>query len=671
MHLAERIFGLSAIRSSGACQFTQIRYLSSSGKHSTYSSQPSFSPTSCCQGSVACFSAACAVVIVGAHYSGFDCLLRCLERINRLSSACVRPQPIKEADAHRATSPASLHFDRPSFTMSILEFRDALSFPDNINSTDTVFFGVHFNLTTLNHWNYTFYPGNNTISNGSWCMLMDPPFTPAGIMNNGSFVNSTWCYLATLPSGPRGHTGIGFAVGFALSLIFVLVNLTRHGKLYLPVEKRFVPVGRRWQWYWSILVCALAVISLFTGIDVERYRVLELPIVLNVFFWFLMQLATMGLVWEGVRHWGSWMERQYIDPQPFVLKQFDRRAMFEFWLPMVFYLFWWLNFFLIVPRNWGLIEKQRSPEQTVTIAIPAATNGRFKAAPFLLFVGWLIMLTSIWHSIRHYEPRNRGWFNRLIGFLGYMPFRFVLQIPLVLAMIGYQELSAWDFSVSPLNAKTNLLAMYLGGYAPSLLIVIIQIADGFLRPNEDKELIRQRRERGAQIDSDLGLVKKPAWWRRVNREHEVGNMRDRIMRNVAEVGGGRVTGTQVERMAARRAADAEAAERQTNNTSYEMNEIRRTGSVASSRRSGAAPPPYYEQYAGRSDQRRHEHTVQMASGLLFPNASPDAGASDRGRVLEVPNQPAQRPITAERSTSTNSGVSMTAPPPQVKSMLDV
>jgi hypothetical protein len=155
-------------------------------------------------------------------------------------------------------------------------------------------------------------------------------------------VNSTWCYLATQPSGDRAHIGIGFAVAFALSLLFVLLNLTRHGKLYLPVTKRFYAIGRRWQWYWAIFICTAAVIGLFTGIDVDRYRVVQLPLVLNVFFWYLMNMGSLAMVWEAVRHWGSWMERQFIDPNPFVLHQTDRRGMFEFWLPLFFYLWWWL-----------------------------------------------------------------------------------------------------------------------------------------------------------------------------------------------------------------------------------------------------------------------------------------------------------------------------------------
>ena len=167
-----------------------------------------------------------------------------------------------------------------------------------------------------------------------------------------------------------------------------------------------------------------------------------------------------------------------------------------------------------------------------------------------------------------------------------MPFRFTLMIPLALAVVAYQGLCAWDFGLSPLNVKTNLLAMYLGGYAPTFLILVIQIIAGFMRPNEDRELMRQRRERGQALDQELGLVRKPAWWRRVNGDIPSGGMRDRIMRNVREVGGGRPTARQVEILAERRAAEMEA-EAAAQNSGIEMNEIRRTNST----RTAAAPPP--------------------------------------------------------------------------------
>jgi hypothetical protein len=120
------------------------------------------------------------------------------------------------------------------------------------------------------------------------------------------------------------------------------INLQKHGRLFLPTEKRFRAVGRRWQWYWMLAVAALAMISGITNVDVDRYYLPELPIVLSNFFWFLMLPSTICIVWESVRHWGSWQERQIIDPDPFLLRQDDHRSKVEFYLPLIFYFFVWM-----------------------------------------------------------------------------------------------------------------------------------------------------------------------------------------------------------------------------------------------------------------------------------------------------------------------------------------
>jgi hypothetical protein len=225
--------------------------------------------------------------------------------------------------------------------MSLLDARELLAFPGGDNATDTVIGNVHFNLTTLDFWNYTLY-SNGSLSNGSWCLLTFAPYTPTYLLPNGTFLNVTWCWSPTEPIGVRAGVGIGYAVLFGIALVVSLVNLNKHGKLHLPAEKRFFPIGRRWQWYWGAFVCATAMISLLVSVDVDRYFLPELPIILTSFFWYLMQIGTIALVWEAVRHWGSWMERQFIDPDPFSLRIDDRRSKVELYLPLLFYLFLWL-----------------------------------------------------------------------------------------------------------------------------------------------------------------------------------------------------------------------------------------------------------------------------------------------------------------------------------------
>ena len=85
----------------------------------------------------------------------------------------------------------------------VFDAREWLPFPGNgDNNTDTVFGGIHFNTTTLNHWNYTYY-SNRTLSNVSECWLVFEPYEPQLLRTNGSFVNATSCYNAILtPSAP-------------------------------------------------------------------------------------------------------------------------------------------------------------------------------------------------------------------------------------------------------------------------------------------------------------------------------------------------------------------------------------------------------------------------------------------------------------------------------------
>jgi hypothetical protein len=229
----------------------------------------------------------------------------------------------------------------PVATMAVgLLPREAVAFPPGDNSSDTLIEGVHWNLTTLQHWNYTYY-SNRTLSNSSQCLLVFEPYTPH-LFENGTFRNSTSCYSPVKPLEARSIVGLVYGGIFAVSIVFTFINLRKHGKLFLPREKRWTPIERRLQWYWMFAVAAFGIISSITGVDVDRYYLPELPIVLSTFFWFMMYPATMALVWESVRHWGSWQERQMVDPNTFLLSQDDRRSKVEFYLPLIFYLLFWL-----------------------------------------------------------------------------------------------------------------------------------------------------------------------------------------------------------------------------------------------------------------------------------------------------------------------------------------
>lgn len=543
--------------------------------------------------------------------------------------------------------------------------RDLVSFPDGSNDTDTVLGGNHFNLTTLEHWNYTLY-SNGTLSNWSKCWLVYEPYQPALLYENGSFVNATKCYSAVDPIGVRGYTGIGMAVGFGLCLVAVLTCLAKHGKIYLRKESRFYPIGRRWQWYWGAFTCAAALISLFINVDVDRYHVQELPLIVTVFFYYMICWGTVALVWEAVRHWGSWLQRQYVDPDPFIVNDDDRRAKIEFFLPLWFYFWLWLNFFLVVPRSWNFVPRQRSPQQEEQYARPGATDGRFKAAGFCLFICWLTILFSLRHSVKHYKPRNRGIFNRGLGFVRSVPLRIALIIVLCLGTIGYQEFIAWDYDMSVVKADGPVAIIYGWGYGPSLLILIVQVAYGWASPNEDRELLRQRRIRGETLDRELGIVHKPAWWKRVRGDHLL-SYKDKLTRQVQEVGGARGAGR-------RDMGEMETYIREDglrnarNDDGIELSPMSPTSDVDNPRidRAGAKT---------KSTGNAITATDDAGLGLMLPNTT-DLERQRRIAYLTEDGPPAysdhsRQTVGRSGSTSTNGSASMSAQPQQIRSMLDI
>lgn len=337
---------------------------------------------------------------------------------------------------------------------------------------------------------------------------------------------------------------------------------------------------------------------------------------------------------------------------------------------------------MVVPRSWTFSQLQRSPDQTAAKAIPAATGIRFKIGGFMLVIAWLTICFSLRHSIQYYKPRNRGLVNRGVGFVRAMPFRFMLLIPLCASMIAYQILISFVWDLSIIRYHGIVPVQYFWGYGPPLLILLIQAAYGIATPNEDRQLIQQRRIRGEAVDRELGLVKKPAWWRRIKGENL--SMRDKIARNVHEVGGGRATGRRVEDAMERQAR--EEAERAARDDDIEMQPYhgRPEDNPRADRAGVRTQPSYATQYSGKSGRRREERTMEVAAGILFPNDTladrarreaelgldgpappPYRDEVDRGR------QSSHRPGSGGRSNSAETTNSLSAQPQQVRSMLDV
>lgn len=522
--------------------------------------------------------------------------------------------------------------------MASLINRDLIPFPPGSNASDTFIEGVHYNLTTLNHWNYTYY-SNGTFSNGSLCFILFKPYTPH-LLQNGTFLNSTSCYSPIKLMGTRSKIGLAMGILFLISIMFTIINLRKHGRTSLLPRKRFRAVSRRWQWYWMLIIGACGGISGISSVDVDRYFLPELPFALTNFFWFLMLPATMAAVWESVRHWGSWQERQMLDipENRRALREDDRRTKIELVIPLVFYLFFWLNFLLIIPRSWGSFEKQRDLDQSNHIAAPAATDIRFKLAAFLLFGGWLTTIFSLQHSIYYYiSHEQEGFLNRFNAVTRHTPAKFVLTLFLSLVMIGYIAAISFRFSISPLNIHAKLEYIYPLGWGPIALILLVYEVAGYVYPNEDRDLLRQRRIRDVAADEEMGYTRKPRWWSRLHGDNKVGTMQERITANVAEVGGGVPTTRGLER-------------------GMEMEDL---------------PSPTRNERDTEHPARDME-VLRMAAGVLFPPRLDLEGRSrDNPTISRDSEASSVTQVESEQSASTNSTVSVSVPPQQIRSMLDV
>lgn len=125
---------------------------------------------------------------------------------------------------------------------------------------------------------------------------------------NGSVFNETQCDSPINPIRSRGALGIVFGVLFAVSIVLVCALLRKHGATYLPLEKRFRLVSRRWQWYWLLITAACGILSGFSAIDIDRDYIQGTPFTLSVLFYWAMLPTTLAAVWEMTRHWFVFVE---------------------------------------------------------------------------------------------------------------------------------------------------------------------------------------------------------------------------------------------------------------------------------------------------------------------------------------------------------------------------
>ncbi|KAI9036778.1 DUF2434 domain-containing protein [Aspergillus affinis] len=396
--------------------------------------------------------------------------------------------------------------------------RALASLPTGANDTDVLINTVHFDRDALNLYNYTLYT-NGTLSNGTECYLIFDQFKPHLFAENGTVVNGTSCYAPVNQIGQHASIGMAFALMFALSIFFTLINVRKHGRQYLPVDPRRRVLGRKMKWYWLLVVAVCGTISCFMSIDVDRSYLQSAPLIIQSVFYTMLMPALMAAVWEAVRQWGSWQERQICDRDPYVFTNKSNssgnrsRQCQEFLLPILFYAFALINFVLTIPRSWSPIEHQQSPEQQELDARPVATDTRFRVAAFTALAGMLVICCALEHSIYRYKARPATILGQLLFYFNEAPSQFLVLIALLGVKIGYAIASAFDWSVSPLRYDVDVGWLYGLGYTPVLLVIVVMNMCGFCELNEDQALIAQRGDLEAARASKFGIGrKKPSWW---------------------------------------------------------------------------------------------------------------------------------------------------------------
>ncbi|KAK9479526.1 hypothetical protein V1514DRAFT_278482 [Lipomyces japonicus] len=332
-----------------------------------------------------------------------------------------------------------------------------------------------FNYTTLDFFNYTIYD-NGTVSNFSNCYLTFGEFHPV-IESNGTVFNTTACDYPYYGPHARAGVGVAFAVLSLVLLPYTMFNLRRLGKQHSITEyKRFRVVGRRWQWYWLIIVHALAAVAGFLSIDIDRAYLQGSSLTGYGAVFTAMLPVCFGVTWEMTRHWGSFEERRLFEADPFMFRYDDCRSKVHLIMPLVFYMFGFFLFLLTVLRNWTNL---------IRINANFNTDTRWKVGVFLGVIAYFVIALQVYVTFRFYHPA-----------------KIQARIPLVYIGLGvflaYNIAFAFDSSLSPFNPNSPVAAVAVWGYVPVLYIILVMNITGHRLMNEDKFIMQESREREAK-----------------------------------------------------------------------------------------------------------------------------------------------------------------------------
>lgn len=368
---------------------------------------------------------------------------------------------------------------------------------------------------------------------------------------------------------------------------------------------------------------------------------------------------------------------------------------------------------MTVPRSWSNIELQRDPWQTSTFAAPAATDGRFKSGAIFGALAFCTIIYDLSHNLHYYKPRSTGIMGKIDKFCTETPTRLFIAILLLGIFVAYQIASSWIWSISIMNATVFGGWPYGLGYAPVAAIIILFNAFGYIDPNEDLDLIRQRRERGAAADAEIGITRKPHWWKRVNHNAHNKTGEQRLFSEIKNIGGGDATQRHIERgLELQTIASVRASYLQEDTAQYSDHPVNSTSSANSTRklpehramsvattasdftgnnagmrdRSRSRPGQGGAPYRGssmldpfRDSASFRANSIADSSAITF--GEPSTAVSDdsdetRGRLVS----PSLRPAEMERGSSNISdrsevsamtGTTLNTQPQKIRSMLDI
>jgi hypothetical protein len=172
-----------------------------------------------------------------------------------------------------------------------------------------------------------------------------------------------------------------------------------------------------------------------------------------------------------------------MESSPFKLSQEDRRSKIEFYVPLVFYLFAFLTFFLSILRSWNPIRKGFKS---------AITDPRFRTSAVFSLIALLVIVFSFCVSIHYYKPLSHR-----------IPAKIPICITLAFVRVAYAIACSWEADINPLSIHASPAYVYALGYLPSLGIMLTMIVAGYREMNEDLFIKKLKAERIRLADGEI------------------------------------------------------------------------------------------------------------------------------------------------------------------------